>query len=183
MGDDSETSLKASITSFADVEDNGRYILVKKSQPDDPKEELKRMRNVVRSRCDFQIVRALGAHYKAKITFLEHDVKLVKEMGDADAAGDVDSLLESADRVFLVERKSTLDQTGKNILAQVKSTRHAFLHDPVISQRPYGKKMVECVVFAEAASETAIDLLLRNGVHVLLEGNEMLLAMEIGESS
>lgn len=95
-----------------------------------------------------------------------HDIKLQEE-NNPNELSDVDSLFTSDDIDFLVERKRTV---GKDTVAQVLNTRHAYKH--LMKTQGVQKKVVS-VLYGVSVPEQYAQELLAAGVHVLQDSLEM----------
>lgn len=156
-----------SVTTYSVLKNGEAYTLGFK--PGGPIDDLN---NAIRSRCDYQISRALMRLYGVDITFVANDFKLKKANGDP--AGDVDTFLEAKEKemVILVERKRTVGSFDE-IFLQVAKTKAAFEEMVKRGALPeYKNRTIITAVFAEAMPASTIQSLREVGVHVMLEGNE-----------
>ena len=130
----------------------------------DPESEIKNMINAVRSKADYATKRYLDEHYNANLKFIGHDIKLFYESGGD--AGDIDSLFETCDTCFLVERKRTVNESMFEQITRIREVYKASLKSQGIT------KNVVSILYSETLDEALAKRLLVEGVHVLQDSIE-----------
>ena len=145
-------------------ENDCMYLPVKAVSDDDidPLKEVILMKNLIRSRADFEVCRLLSVKYGVNVTFIGHDVLLFKDTANKTRAGDIDTLLQSNTTDFLVERKRTV---GKDTLKQIVAIRNAYI--ALLERTGRRNRKVQSVLYAESISDLLANDIRKNDIEVL----------------
>jgi len=128
----------------------------------DPLKEVILMKNLIRSRADFEACQLVSEKYGTNVTCIGHDVWLFKDEANKKSAGDVETLLKSETRDFLVERKRTV---GKDTFKQIVAIRNAYIAH--LDRTGVENRKVQSVVYADSVSDAVANDLRNNDVDVV----------------